>query len=886
MGHNKHIKGSKMHSAIKPLHVTQANGAGPHLTVSMKEDGIGNVLLAVEPPALGPPPRLDVCIVIDTSGSMGESANPNGSEQVRLFSKLDLAKRGAEVIARALGADDSLTVFSFNSSVEQVLPRVPMDRAGLTSALTALHRLEPGGGTALWDGLHAGLYDLEVAHPLGVTGAEAGSRGRNSGTRYSHGNGTANGYCGGGRPGDMDVDVDVDVPDSPRDYYSGDPRDMGGAAAAAACGKAQVPQYDPGRHGVVILLTDGQPSESPPAGEVEELRRYVGAREEAMRLGELRGPCKLVTMGFGYDVNSKLLLELAQAHCAEARPSKLPGAGAGDDFAFIPDGTMLLTTFVNLMANLTSTVAKDAVLRIVPAGVAAGPTKPSPSSPSMANAVAVLENAWAYDLVGSATATATGTSGTAPAGTAAGTNGTASDLTKLVQVMGDAPFSPLRLTPTAAGVGLELPLGDVLYGQQREVVLRTRPTTAAGGSGSSSPLDWSQWLVSLEYQPAQEGAQRLVVHVPAQAPTLDVPLVTQQLHRSHGISSISQATRLASLDLAAAQAKVKEAAVAAMALQGLQPHPVLEDLLGQVSEALATKESWGRWGAHYTRSLACAHRAQACNNFKDPGVLAYGGDFTRTRRDELSAMCDALPVPVPSIRPSSAGSNGSTTIVVSATTFKDAFNNRHGGCFGPSGQVLMSDGSYRAVQYLRKGDSVAVHDRLGGGRCGAARVVCVITYRGVKTVRLPGSGLSITPWHPVRVGGQWRFPADVVAEAAAASPVPVDPHSLLEAPPRVYNLVLDSGHVVVVDGVEAVTLGHGFQEDVLRHPFFGTAAVVQQLQALPGWQQGYVCLDDADVQLGTDGQVCGYAAAGTETSSSTTAAAVTAVVAPLVDPVA
>ena len=48
-----------------------------------------------------------------------------------------------------------------------------------------------------------------------------------------------------------------------------------------------------------------------------------------------------------------------------------------------------------------------------------------------------------------------------------------------------------------------------------------------------------------------------------------------------------------------------------------EPHPILEDLLGQVSEAVGTTEAWSRWGAHYLRSLLGAHKAQACNNFKE-----------------------------------------------------------------------------------------------------------------------------------------------------------------------------------------------------------------------------------------------------------------------------
>ena len=67
------------------------------LTVFESGSAPGTVVLQVSPPPVGPPPALDVVLVMDTSGSMCEPANPNGGEDVKLFSKMDLAIRGAEV---------------------------------------------------------------------------------------------------------------------------------------------------------------------------------------------------------------------------------------------------------------------------------------------------------------------------------------------------------------------------------------------------------------------------------------------------------------------------------------------------------------------------------------------------------------------------------------------------------------------------------------------------------------------------------------------------------------------------------------------------------------------------------------------------------------------
>ena len=85
--------------------------------------------------------------------------------------------------------------------------------------------------------------------------------------------------------------------------------------------------------------------------------------------------------------------------------------------------------------------------------------------------------------------------------------------------------------------------------------------------------------------------------------------------------------------------------------------------------------------------------------------------------------------------------------------------------------------------------------------------------------------LSISPWHPIRRNGEWTFPAHV-------------PGYQDRSVQTVYNLVLSRGHVIDVEGVQCVTLAHGFVEPVLKHDFFGTHAVVESMQRQPGFTEG------------------------------------------------
>lgn len=80
----------------------------------------------------------------------------------------------------------------------------------------------------------------------------------------------------------------------------------------------------------VIMITDGVPSSSPPSGEVAALKTLRTTTENM---------CRLHTIGLGYGINSALLSELAS------------DGSYGGSFIFIPDGTMMITSWVNLLAN-------------------------------------------------------------------------------------------------------------------------------------------------------------------------------------------------------------------------------------------------------------------------------------------------------------------------------------------------------------------------------------------------------------------------------------------------------------------------------------------------------------------------------------------------------
>lgn len=89
---------------------------------------------------------------------------------------------------------------------------------------------------------------------------------------------------------------------------------------------------------VVLMMTDGEPSASPMEGEVQALINYRKQRNNN---------CRIYTIGIGYQIKSKLLYDIANI------------GDAGSCFVFIPDGSMMITSVVNILAYDKCICAKD-----------------------------------------------------------------------------------------------------------------------------------------------------------------------------------------------------------------------------------------------------------------------------------------------------------------------------------------------------------------------------------------------------------------------------------------------------------------------------------------------------------------------------------------------
>jgi len=121
---------------------------------------------------------------------------------------------------------------------------------------------------------------------------------------------------------------------------------------------------------------------------------------------------------------------------------------------------------------------------------------------------------------------------------------------------------------------------------------------------------------------------------------------------------------------------------------------------------------------------------------------------------------------------------------------------------------------------------------------GYAQVLCVVQIKMVSRndknilVKLKESGLKITPKHPIYFKDRWCLPVDLISECKADVVAGCD---------VVYNLILNRCHVLLVNDIPCVTLGHGLMKNPITYDkFYATHHVIDFLNKLPGAERGFI----------------------------------------------
>ncbi|CAK7199145.1 hypothetical protein SEUCBS139899_001817 [Sporothrix eucalyptigena] len=545
-----------------------------------------------------------------------------------------------------------------------------------------------------------------------------------------------------------------------------------------------------GRVPAIMVLTDGMPNfMSPAQGYIPKMRT----------LGDI--PAPIHTFGFGYHLRSGLLKSISEF--------------TGGNYAFIPDAGMIGTVFVHAVANMQSTFATNACLRLAyPASLTVEQTQ---------GATVGLQQPVS--------------------------NGQTQELT--------------------------VSLGNIQYGQSRDVYLRYAIGTDAGSHVLlHTDLEYTHmtpevfkvatWCNLADGLPSKEGGDAADLSL-LDNPPLSSGEAAFHISRSMLCSYLSsifpvdetdehqnppfmvsvggkQLTDLIATLPAAAPEHASDPACAAL----------MVDITGQVRLALLKAEYYNRWGKHYLPSLQGAHAAQQCNSFKDPGPLLYAATSPLfiACRNALDTAFDTLPAPKPSkpqVNHNQRGVGGrysrtvfSTASAASAAVDMRSYHNSRGPCFASFCRVTLADGRHVRVNRLRGGMRVQTPR--------GPRTVAAVMKTPVSSVPMVTIGrLLITAWHPVsHNGSKWVFPCRDPAASKNTS---------VRYTGSIYSVLLQpdedaDSHAINIEGIWVVTLGHGLTEkndedavsnDVRVHRFFGDySAVCRSMATLDLRKDGLV----------------------------------------------
>jgi len=389
------------------------------------------------------------------------------------------------------------------------------------------------------------------------------------------------------------------------------------------------------------------------------------------------------------------------------------------------------------------------------------------------------------------------------------------------------------LVSQSASEGIRVNLGTLQYGQSRDVIIRMKiPAGAADVGFMVGRLQWE----------TVSGTKQESDTIEASAATVEsnVDKVEPHVHRSRFVDTIASFKDMAHMkeeSLSQAHERLRSAAelVAGSSSSGQEfVKALLEDMTGQSSMALSKLDWFHKWGRHYLPSIMFAHKVQQCNNFKDPSVQLYGGELFKDIQEKADELFNTLPAPTPSraSRPSYSMMSGSGSAAPAAAPVSmAAYNDRYGVCIDAASPTELANGGVRRVGDLRKGDRVIASEGV------IAEVACLVRTPCLQgramLVRLPG-GAYVTPHHPVRLDGAWRFPADFAEPEECTCQA-------------VCSVVLQGAPALLVGGVPCVALGHGLEEGAARHPYFGTSTVIDDLRGAAGFDSGLVEIQPSQV---------------------------------------
>jgi len=262
--------------------------------------------------------------------------------------------------------------------------------------------------------------------------------------------------------------------------------------------------------------------------------------------------------------------------------------------------------------------------------------------------------------------------------------------------------------------------------------------------------------------------------------------------------------------------------------------------IGQVKLAIDTKY-FRRWGEFYLDQLSRSLNQQIKPNFKDEGCM-FGGEVFEALVDKSSDIFNSLEPPTPSLAVQQSGNMFYRSLPSSAPISMASYNDPQGGCVDSYCKIAMFDGTSKFLKDVQKFDIIKSIDE--NNKIVGAKVLCVVEtliesgYRNYVNI----NGALITPWHPIKFGlhgktETWWFPGELFSTYSYPST-------------SMITLVLENHHVMIINGLKCITLGHNFTNHTkLIHPYYGTNKVIENLMYYfpEDYEHGKISVKDSHI---------------------------------------
>ena len=279
---------------------------------------------------------------------------------------------------------------------------------------------------------------------------------------------------------------------------------------------------------------------------------------------------------------------------------------------------------------------------------------------------------------------------------------------------------------------------------------------------------------------------------------------------------------------------------------------MIESLTDQISKSVSMKVGeqsyFNKWGEFYIEQLIRALNQQIKPNFKDNVCFQFGGEYFNNIVDKSSDIFDNMPPPKPSnIQITNSLSYSSSYRSIGNYSYQPPvnmcnFNNRDGGCFAGHCLVRLQDNKLKQIKDLVKNDVIISFDPKNNYKEVTTKVkgLIKINYKYQKQlIKFIKTNLEITNYHPIycEENNEWIFPIDKTYDSVE-----------LTEENCVYNIVLENYHIIEVNSVKCITLGHNYEFDVLSHPYFGSNKVINDLNSDQNFaNNGFIEIDETKI---------------------------------------